>query len=181
MKLNASDLQPGYCGSRGFASWTYTTPNTFDDVLSPNYFGRGGQANPRRWDRIEITAEFTSDGPEIEIGVVIVTRSEPGWVEVKTLWRQRLAAEAIDQTKGQAKITKIISAIRDLDPIDKALWEDDGSPKVGPLQRVVGVVSQAERNRAWSLYKAGQPSSRAIATSAAKTTPAAPAPKTKAA
>ncbi|KKK94324.1 hypothetical protein LCGC14_2684010 [marine sediment metagenome] len=173
MKLNPSDLQPSYCGSRGFANWVYTTPNTFDDVLSPNYFGRGGQSNPRRWDRIEITAEFTSDGPEI--GEVIVTRSEPGWVEVKTLWRERIAAEAIDQTKGQAKITKIISAIRDFDPTDKALWEDDGRPRLGPLQRIIGPISAAERDRAWSLYKAGQPPSQAIAASASA------APKTKAA
>lgn len=179
MKLNASDLQPSYCGSRGFASWTYTTPNTFDDVLSPNYFGRGGQSNPRRWDRIEITAEYTSDDPEI--GEVIVTLSEPGYVEVKALWRKRVGVEAVVHTKGQAKMTKIISVIRDFDPTDKALFEDDGRPRLGALQRIVGAVSQAERDRAWLLYKAGQPPSQAIAASAAKAPPAKAAPKIKAA
>lgn len=179
MKLNPSDLQPSYCGSRGFAKWVYVTPNSFDDVCSPNYFGRGGQSNPRRWDRIEIIAEFTSDDPEI--GEVIVTLSEPGWVEVKPLWRKKVGAEAVVHTKGQAKMTRIISVIRDLDPTDKALFEDDGRPRLGALQRVVGPISAVERDRAWLLYKAGQPPSRAIAASAAETPPAPAAPKTKAA
>ena len=154
MKLNAPDLQVSYCGSRGFAKWSYTTPNSFDDVLSPNYFGRGGQANPLRWDRIEVVAEFTSDDPEI--GEVIVTLSEPGYVEVQPLWRKRFAAEAVVHTKGQAKMTRIISAIRDLDPDDKASFEDDGRPRLSALRRVVGAISTAEQDRAWSLYKAGQ-------------------------
>lgn len=155
------------------------TPNSFDDVCSPNYFGRGGQANPNRWDRIEIIAEFTSDDPEL--GEVIVTLSEPGYVEVKPLWRKRVGVEAVVHTKGQAKMTRIISAIRDFDPSDEAFFEADGRPRLGALQRAVGPISAAERDRAWSLYKAGQPDSQAIAASAAETAAAAAAPKTKAA
>jgi len=155
MKLNPSDLQPSYCGSRGFARWVYVTPNSFDDVCSPNYFGRGGQANPNRWDRIEIIAEFTSDDPEL--GEVIVTLSEPGYVEVKPLWCKRVGVEPVVHTRGQAKMTRIISVIGGLDPTDEALWENDGRPRLGPLQRVVGPISAAERDRAWSLYKAAQP------------------------
>jgi len=155
MKLNAPDLQVSYCGSRGFAKWIYVTPRAFDDVLSPNYFGRGGQSNPLLWDRIEIIAEFKSNEPEI--GEVIVTLSEPGYVEVKTLWRKRVGAEAGDHTKGQAKMTRIISAIGGLDPTDEASFEADGRPRLGALQQVVGPISAGERDKAWSLYKAAQP------------------------
>lgn len=65
-----------------------------------------------------------------------------------------LAVDVVVESEEPTKRDRLVEAIGKLPEEEDSLWTDDGKPKTGSIERLVGQrVSAAERDEAWEVFQ----------------------------